>query len=74
MGLAWTCDKKTKDGRHEEMVALITVYLLRVSAHEVVLILPTLRKEKNRRNKTAIYVLWKASKKLGMAMCLSVDR
>lgn len=46
MGLAWTCDKKTKDGRHEEMVALITVYLLRVSAHEVVLILPTLRKEK----------------------------
>lgn len=28
---------------------------------------------RRKKNKTTTYLLWKASKKLGMAMCLSVD-
>lgn len=51
MHVVWTCDKKIKDGRHEGILFLITVYLLRVSTHELVVILATPQERKKKEKK-----------------------
>lgn len=76
MRLVWTCDRNTNNRKCKEIVVQIALYFSRVDMYEVVFIFfllaspcPPLPPQK----KNATPLAWKAGKKIGTAMCLSVD-